>query len=131
MGPFVPPLRIYRAPVRRRSCAHDRDRTEHGPGRRRLAERCYPKRLTTPEVACNACHLAGITHGNAVEKRGLAASPVTASAFVAPQGQDLTVPKGPNHGRNMHAFSWFERRPTITRRVIHESAVVADAMTRF
>lgn len=85
-----------------------------------------PSLLSTEQVGCATCHVAGMTFGHALEKRRLDAAPATPSAFVAPPGQNVKVADETGFaGDNMHAFSWFRGKVAVSPRAVNESARVA------
>jgi hypothetical protein len=85
-----------------------------------------PSLLSTEQVSCATCHVAGMTFGHALEQRRLNAAPATPSAFVAPAGQNVRVADETGYsGANMHAFSWFQDNVAISARAVNESARVA------
>ena len=67
-----------------------------------------------------------MTVADAIKRRGLSSAPITPSTFNAPRGQntDLKDETG-MPGFNMHAFSWFRGKVSITPRVVNESARIA------
>jgi hypothetical protein len=86
-----------------------------------------PELLTTSEVNCSSCHVAGNTLGHAVARRGLSATPRTPSTFTPPPGQNVTLADETSFsGSNVHALGWVGTKAGISQRAVNESARVAS-----
>jgi hypothetical protein len=92
-------------------------------GLRRLYEIENPRTSNAINTRCAACHLAAETKDHVLTRRMLADLD-TPERYTA-EGLDLGWPRtGENEGFNMHAFSWFRGRPTVSQRIVNESAEV-------
>ncbi|MFO0665430.1 MAG: hypothetical protein U0174_15855 [Polyangiaceae bacterium] len=80
-----------------------------------------PLRHTPDTIDCASCHL---THGRQAVEAKFGFSPVAPDAF----SQTRLSLKGANNtsGDNLHAFSYLDITPTVSQRVVNESASVAD-----
>lgn len=85
-----------------------------------------PIKRNADNVNCSSCHKANVKH-YALQIKGIR-EPLE-SAW-APRGnyntQSLYAPSRSEDGKNFHAFSYFGLTPTVSQRVINDSAVVAD-----
>jgi hypothetical protein len=99
------------------------DDAEVTAGLRRLYEIENPSLSSATNTRCAACHLAAETKDHVLGRRMLEELD-TPERYTA-EGFDLSWPRGAeNRGFNMHGFSWFNDEPTVSQRVINDSAEV-------
>ncbi|MGE0868060.1 MAG: hypothetical protein AB7P03_05855 [Kofleriaceae bacterium] len=84
-----------------------------------------PTITDSTNIRCRDCHLASRTLDYAFARRGLTLPEDL--EYTPPLGQNVIV-RDTDHRRrnNMHGFSYFEQQPSIMRRVVKDSAAVAD-----
>jgi hypothetical protein len=85
-----------------------------------------PKRESAGTADCLSCHLAGRARELALEDRGVSADP-TDSAYRNPRHDLSLLPDGAGV-QSQRAFGYVPTGPSITQRVINESAEAADAL---
>jgi hypothetical protein len=92
-------------------------------GLRRLYEIENPRLSSATNTRCASCHLAAETKDHVLQRRMLDELDVP-ERYTA-EGLDLSWPRaGENRGFNMHGFSWFHDEPTVSQRVVNDSAEV-------
>lgn len=97
-----------------------------------LQEYENPTLTNATNLQCSFCHLAHEARFHALSRRGvmepLGAPRYEPAAFF---DEELVVePPLDNRGKNMHGFSYFGDIPTISARVVHESAEVVGFLRR-
>jgi len=85
-----------------------------------------PRRESAGTADCLSCHLAGRERELAAEDRGVSADP-SASGYRNPRHDLSLVPDGLGVS-SQRAFGYLMTTPSISQRVINESAEVADAL---
>jgi hypothetical protein len=99
------------------------DEDEVTAGLRRLYEIENPQRSSSTNTRCAACHLSAETKDHVLTRLQL--EELESPERYTAEGLDLRWPRGPeNTGFNMHAFSWFRGQPSVSQRVVNESAEV-------
>ncbi|MGE0548978.1 MAG: hypothetical protein AB7O24_13145 [Kofleriaceae bacterium] len=83
-----------------------------------------PAVVNSTNVKCSMCHVSGRILDYAFNRRGL---PLPEDpSFVVPAGQNMGLRDEALSRLNMHGLGYFRTSTAVTRRVVKESAVVAD-----